>query len=105
MPSSGHHDHPTDDSIEALTRRYQELEKTRMQADVALEHATARLEELKAEARETYNTDDLEELQKRLEEMEADNARKRAEYLAALEKIESGLQKLEGTEGKDDDES
>lgn len=99
------HQHPDDDSIEALTKRYQELEKTRMQADVALEHATARLEELKAEARETYQTDDLEELQTRLEEMEADNARKRAEYLAALDKIESGLQKLEGDDSESDDES
>ena len=110
MPSSPNHDHDhdQDDSIEALTRRYRELEKTRMQADVALEHATARLEELKAEARETYGTDDLAALQKQLQDMEADNARKRAEYLAALEKIESSLRQLETPDGaeplEDDDD-
>ena len=46
------------------------------------------LERLKKDAREKYDTDDLNELRKLLDNMKAENERKRAAYQAELDRIE-----------------
>lgn len=82
-------------TIEQLRKRYEELHRKRITADADHKNAQLRLDELKASARQSYGTDDLSALRDRLTQMEADNARKVAEYQAHLDKIESDLREVE----------
>ncbi len=82
-------------SIEELQRRYQGLHTKKTQAETLRDEAKKRLDELKAQAREKYGTDDAAELQKKLDEMVAENARKVAEYKAHLDSIDQGLAEVE----------
>lgn len=81
--------------IDELKNRYENLNKRKIQAETNLEHATQLLEELKTQARKEYGTDDVEELRKKLAEMEAENERKRASYQEALDRIETDLAAVE----------
>lgn len=82
-------------TIEELQRRYQGLHTKKIQAETQREAAKQRLDELKSQARDKYGTDDLGQLRTKLDEMIAENARKRAAYQAELDKIESGLAEVE----------
>jgi len=82
-------------SIEQLQERYQDLQKRKIQAETQRSGAEERLEELKKKAREKYGTDDLEELKTKLEQMKAENEKKRAKYQADLDKIDEGLRQVE----------
>ncbi len=50
-----------------------------------------------APKRAAWGTDDLDELQKKLQEMTAENERRRAEYQHHLEKIDADLADVERT--------
>lgn len=82
-------------SIEELQRRYQELHIKKTQAETLRDEAKKRLDELKVQARERYGTDDVVQLQKKLEEMVTENARKVAEYKTHLDTIDQGLAEVE----------
>lgn len=82
-------------TIEQLQQRYQELNRKKIQAETQRDNAKARLDELKTKAKRDYGTDDVAELQKKLNEMIADNARKRAKYQEDLDKIETELAEVE----------
>jgi chromosome segregation ATPase len=82
-------------TIEVLQERYLKLNQKKIEAETELRGAKQRLEELQKEAREKYGTDDLAELQKKLEAMQAENERKRAEYQTELDRIEGNLQEVE----------
>jgi len=82
-------------SIQELKQRYEQLNKRKIEADANLKHAEERLAELQQEAREKYDTDELEELQAKLAAMEEENERKRAEYQQSLDRIEHDLQEVE----------
>lgn len=84
-----------DQTIEQLQQRYQELNRKKIQAETQRDNANARLDELKAKAKRDYGTDDVVELQAKLGEMIAENARKRAKYQEDLDKIEEGLAAVE----------
>jgi len=86
---------PVEQSIEELQQRYEKLHKKQIQADTQCEVAKKRVDELKAQAREKYGTDDLTELQKKLDELIAENAQKRAKYQQDLDKIETDLAAVE----------
>jgi len=79
------------ESIEQLRKRYEELHKQQITADANYLNAQKALDEMKTQARNNYGTDDLETLRARLAEMEAENARRLAEYQAHLDKIEADL--------------
>jgi chromosome segregation ATPase len=81
--------------IEQLRRRYEQLATKKTQAETRLDESTQQLETLKSEARTKYGTDDLAELQAKLQEMEAENLRRRREYQRLLDKIESDLKGVE----------
>lgn len=81
--------------IEQLKRRYETLRDKKTEADTLLRTAEAELEKLKAEARERYGTDDVVSLKQKLEDMEAENRRKRQEYQALLDGIERDLKDVE----------
>ncbi len=82
-------------TIERLTQRYNQLNTKKIEAETNLKSARKQLEELQKEARETYGTDDLEALQQKLAEMEAENEKKRADYQATLDRIETDLDAVE----------
>jgi predicted transcriptional regulator len=94
-PASTQRDGSSEQSIEELRRRYQGLHTKKTQAETLRDEAKKRLDELKAQAREKYGTDDAAELQKKLDEMVVENARKVAEYKAHLDSIDQGLAEVE----------
>ena len=82
-------------SIEQLQARYREFAKQKIVVETDRKHAVEKLETLKKTAREKYGSDDLEQLQKTLESMKADNEKKRSEYQRELDKIETELAEIE----------
>ena len=87
---------PTEEQpIEVLQQRYEKLNTKKIQAETQHTTAEKRLNELKASAREKYGTDDLAALQKKLDDLIAENARKRSEYQTELDRIEADLADVE----------
>lgn len=82
-------------SIEQLQERYQSLNKKKIQAETSLDHAQKQLAVLQKEAREKYGTDDVAELQKKLDQMKAENEAKRRQYQADLDRIEGELKAVD----------
>ena len=74
-------------TIEELQRRYQLLRDKKVAAETNHKNAQERLDQLKKEARARYGTDNVEELQLKLEAMQAENAAKRMQYQADLDRI------------------
>ena len=83
------------EDIDVLKARYDALNKKKIQAETNHEAAENRLKELKEQALRDYGTDSLDALKQKLDELKAENERKRAEYQAHLETIESKLADVE----------
>lgn len=94
-PASSQRGGSSEQLIEELQRRYQGLHTKKTQAETLRDEAKKRLDELKAQARAKYGTDDAGELQRKLDEMVTENARKIAEYKAHLDSIDQGLAEVE----------
>ena len=90
---------PTQD-IEALKQTHKELDTKRTKARANLETAQRQLDELKAEARKAYGTDNLDELRSKLLAMKQENEKKRADYQRHLEEIQAKLDEVEKTFGQ-----
>ena len=84
-------------TIEELQQRFQTLQQQKIRAETNRDNAEKQLDELKREARETYGTDDIEELKRKLADMKAENEKRRADYQAQLDRIESELSEVEAT--------
>jgi hypothetical protein len=82
-------------TIEDLQKRYGDLYKKKIEAETELKTARTRLYDLKTEAREKFGTDDLGELERKLEQMRTENEEKRAQYQADLDRIERDLEAVE----------
>lgn len=82
-------------SIESLKSRYEDLKSRKITAEANLKHANDALNELREQARQEFGTDDLDELRKKLREMEAENERLRIEYDKHLTEIEESLADIE----------
>lgn len=91
-PSSGM---PAVRSIEELTKKYKELEASRIRADETLRNAQEQLKAVKERARKEFGTDNLDELRARLEEMKAENERRRAEFQQNIEQVSASLLEVE----------
>lgn len=85
--------------IETLRKRHTDLDRKRAAAEANLRTANEQLDALRREAREHYQTDDLEQLRKKLTAMKEENDRKRSEYQQHLDQIESGLKQIEQHHG------
>src|SRR3954453_11596306 len=81
--------------IETLRKRHTDLDRKRAAAEANLRTANEQLDALRKEARELYQTDDLDELRKKLAAMKDENDRKRTEYQQHLDEIEAGLKQIE----------
>lgn len=82
-------------TIEELQARFAELDKRRIQVATQLEGARKQLEELRQQAREQFETDDLNELKQKLEALRAENEKKRAAYQASLDAIDRQLAEID----------
>jgi phage shock protein A len=82
-------------SIEELRKRYDDLNTKKITAEANHKNAQKQLDELKAAAKAQWNTDNLDELRKKLKEMEEENERKRSEYQGQLDKIEADLKDVD----------
>lgn len=83
------------EEIETLKKRYEALNEKKIKAKANQEAAEKQLNALKEQARHDYGTDNLDELRQKLAELKAENERKRAEYQAHLEDIETKLSAVE----------
>jgi len=81
--------------IEQLQKRYQDLNRRKIQAETQRDSAKTRVDELRAQAREKYGTDDVAALEAKLTEIIGENARKRAKYQEDLDRIEQSLAEVE----------
>jgi len=81
--------------IESLTAHYQELNKRKIESERDLVNAEKNLDELKQQALNDYGTDNLDALKEKLQQIKAENERKRAEYHQTLGQIETELAKIE----------
>jgi prefoldin subunit 5 len=84
-----------ENDIETLKKRHKELDTLRTKARANLENAQKQLDELKAEARQGYGTDDLEQLRVKLAEMKKENEEKRSAYEQHLDEIAAKLVEVE----------
>ena len=82
-------------SIEELRKRYDDLNTKKITAEANHKNAQKQLDDLKAAAKAQWNTDNLDELRKKLKEMEDENERKRSEYQGQLDKIEADLKDVD----------
>lgn len=82
-------------TIEELQQRYSRLNTRKIQAETNLDNARKQLESLKSQARETFGTDDIDELRDKLKEMQSENEQKRQSYQSSLDRIESELKKVD----------
>jgi chaperonin cofactor prefoldin len=89
-------------TIDELKERFQRLSAKKTLADTERAVAEFNLNLAKKAAMEAYETDDLEELQKKLGEWTAENLRLRAEYEASLDTIENQLAAIQT--GPDEEE-
>ena len=81
--------------IETLRKRHTDLDRKRAAAEANLRTANDQLDALRKEARELYQTDDLDELRKKLGAMKDENDRKRTEYQQHLDQLETNLKQIE----------
>lgn len=81
--------------MQQLRKRYEDLDRMRTVCQTNLANATRTLEALQAQAREQYQTDDLEALHARLEQMKAGNQRLQEDYRASLDTIEASLKAVD----------
>jgi chromosome segregation ATPase len=82
-------------TIEQLQQRYQALHTRKIQAETQRDSAKTRLDDLQAQARQKYGTDDLAKLQEKLAEIINENTRKKTKYQEDLDKIERELAAVE----------
>ena len=67
----------------------------KIQLQTQKETAQKRLDELKKQAKKQFGTDDLDELQEKLEEMKDSNAKQLSEYQSSLDAIEKKLVEID----------
>ncbi len=78
-------------TIDQLRGRYEQLNSKRIVFQTKRDAALEQLDELKASALKLYGTDDLDLLQKKLEELKSENEIQRKTYQESLDKIETQL--------------
>lgn len=89
-------------SIEELQTRYQRFKDQKIRIETQREQALAQLEELKGQAREQFETDDVEKLKTLLDEMKRSNEEKRSKYQASLDAIDGELGAIQSKFGETD---
>lgn len=81
--------------IESLKQQHKQLDTRRTTARAHLATAQKQLEELSAEARKAWGTDNLDELRAKLLAMRQENEQKRAAYQKHLADVQAKLAEVE----------
>ncbi len=81
-----------------LKQEFEKLNTRKLQTEINLKNLEENLEDLRKEARESYGTDDPDELEKLLQEKREENARLVAEYRAHIQGIQESLGRVEEAE-------
>jgi DNA repair exonuclease SbcCD ATPase subunit len=89
-------------TLDELTKQYNVLNERKIQAETQLKEAEKRLLEMQTQAQKEFGTNDIAELQARLEQLEAENETRRADYQALLEGIQTDLKNIESPAPTDD---
>lgn len=89
---------PEIQTIEKLRERFQALHTEKVRAEQDYKNAQETLDKLQEQAREQFETDDLDKLQAMLAKIEKENLEKRKEYQASLDQIDANLRKVEDSE-------
>ena len=95
-------DRKSKQNIEQLRKRYEKLNADKIRAGAQLEGAEKHLAQLNQQARTEFGTDDLDELRTKLQEMEAENERRRAAYQESLDAIDAELEAVAANHGDAD---
>ena len=82
-------------SIEQLREAYARLEAARQRAQTELARAEERLKVGREDAKARFGSDELEELQQKLQAWTAENETRRTKYQAELEAIETELKNIQ----------
>ena len=82
-------------TMEQLQHRYEQFKSQKVKFETQRDAALEELENLKQQARELYQSDDVSELESMLDRMKADNEAKRSKYQASLDDIDRQLQEVE----------
>lgn len=95
---------PTDSrpgpDIEQLKREFARLDREKTTAEADLKNANEQLDLLKTEAREKFQTDDVDALKRKLAQMHAENEARRVEYQKHLDEINAKLAAVEQQFGR-----
>jgi chromosome segregation ATPase len=89
-------------TLDELTKQYNVLNERKIQAETQLKEAEKRLLEMQTQAQKEFGTNDIAELQARLEQLEAENETRRADYQALLKGIQTDLKNIESPAPTDD---
>jgi phage shock protein A len=89
---------PEIQTIEKLRERFQALHTEKVRAEQDYKNAQETLDKLQEQAREQFETDDLDKLQAMLAKIEEENLEKRKEYQASLDQIDANLRMVEDSE-------
>lgn len=82
-------------TIDELTKKYHALNERKIQSETQLKEAEKRLQELQTQALAEFGTSDVTDLQTRLEQMESENEKRRADYHTLLTGIQDDLEKID----------
>lgn len=78
-------------SIEELQKRFDQFKSQKVKFETQRDAALEELENLKQQARELYDSDDVETLEAMLKKMKTENESKRSEYQRSLDVIDEKL--------------
>ncbi len=82
-------------TIEQLKKEFDLLNERKIQTKTQLEEANLQLQKLEQEATDQFGTADIDELKKKLAEMETENEQRRRNYQTLLDGISADLKKVE----------
>lgn len=89
------HDHDIVALLDDQKRRHARLQERQRLARIELERHRRELEEARAAARASFGTDDVEELERLLEEKRRRNAQALADFRSRLDAVEQALAEAE----------
>jgi len=88
--------------IEKLESRYKSLYDTKIRVETELETTQKELSRHKETAKKNWGTDDVNELEKKLQSIKDENEKKRSDYQKHLDSIESQLKNIKNDVTEED---
>ena len=89
--------------IEKLQSRYKVLYEEKIRVETELKSALQELSKHKETAQKNWGTDDVVELEKKLQSIKTENEKKRSDYQKHLDSIESQLKNIKNDPITEDD--